>query len=440
MRSDSTHGAKGKFSAACCALPGYVVVFFALAVSLPMAFISLAKVILCLTVVVVLFRDRAFGTVDLECFRLRSTWVILLAIGMAAFSLSWTSATPDDALLAFVKHAKLITIPMIFLLARSTRHAVLGLTALLVGQTFALLSSWLMALEIPMFWVPRLADSFDPTRQFVPYSDGYLDQSIMFACSAAVAWFIGRVERRVRPWLMIFVALALLNVLILMPARTGYLLAISVLCLALVWELRTKFTFAVLLFAPIAFGSLLFLTIPRFETRVNLTIEELARSQNQADSSTSIGTRLHMWDRSFQALKKEPLTGYGVGSWTQVVKKMEGTAGDQVFGVSNGSNPHQEFLLWAVEFGVVGTVFLTLLLLAVCWDIRNASPAIFRSTVAVVMLLALTSLFNSALYDDLLGDYFCVTLGLLLSYGVRSQQASELKKPPHREPFEEKIN
>jgi hypothetical protein len=29
-------------------------------------------------------------------------------------------------------------------------------------------------------------------------------------------------------------------------------------------------------------------------------------------------------------------------------------------------------------------------------------------------------LFNSALYDDLMGDFFCVSLGLLMALGARS--------------------
>lgn len=37
--------------------------------------------------------------------------------------------------------------------------------------------------------------------------------------------------------------------------------------------------------------------------------------------------------------------------------------------------------------------------------------------------MAVACLFNSTLYDDLMGDFFCVSLGLLMAYGVRNKQA-----------------
>jgi hypothetical protein len=43
---------------------------------------------------------------------------------------------------------------------------------------------------------------------------------------------------------------------------------------------------------------------------------------------------------------------------------------------------------------------------------------------SVLAALAVSCLFNSSIYDDLIGDFFCLSLGVLLAYGIRTRDAS----------------
>jgi hypothetical protein len=43
--------------------------------------------------------------------------------------------------------------------------------------------------------------------------------------------------------------------------------------------------------------------------------------------------------------------------------------------------------------------------------------------------MAVACLFNSALYDDLMGDYFCVVLGLLMALGAHEHAIAKLQPP-----------
>jgi O-antigen ligase len=121
-----------------------------------------------------------------------------------------------------------------------------------------------------------------------------------------------------------------------------------------------------------------------------------------------------------QAIWLAPVTGHGVGSWTVTIKRLEGPSADKVFGTNDASNPHQEYLLWGVELGLAGILLLLGVMGAALRDAQCFSRPIKRATVSLLAALAVACLFNSALYDALVGDYFCVALGLLMALGLRT--------------------
>jgi O-antigen ligase len=117
--------------------------------------------------------------------------------------------------------------------------------------------------------------------------------------------------------------------------------------------------------------------------------------------------------------------GHGVGSWISTVKRFEGASASAVFGDSNSSNPHQEYLLWGVEYGVGGTLLLIAIFFSFVKDSLAFRKPVARATISVTVALSVACLFNSALYDGLVGDFFCVTLGLLMSYGLQTRLTSQ---------------
>ena len=116
------------------------------------------------------------------------------------------------------------------------------------------------------------------------------------------------------------------------------------------------------------------------------------------------------------------MTGYGIGNWTPVIKRLYGEQGNALFGTGNGSNPHQELLLWTVELGAVGALLFLGLLYALFLDTKAFDPPTRRASRSLAVMLLITCMFNSPLYDDLMGDYFCVALGVLLALGLQDNR------------------
>jgi len=353
--------------------------------------------------------------------RLWTTRIILLALVVFAISLWWTQADMDAALASYVKHAKLLGILLLVGFIRTQREARMGLLFYACGQGFLLLSSWMLFAGVPIPWVA------DTATKNVVFST-YLDQSIMFAAAAAVFWHL-RHDGLWPKWLGIAAALlALTNALLLLEGRTGYLVALTSLSLGLMWAMPRRFRLVTMVATPLAVLLGLSLVSTQVHERVTKIVSEsvnYSKSQQVATADSS-GWRLNAWRRSIQAINAKPVNGYGVGAWTPAIKHFEDSkVANELYGEGNHSNPHQEYLLWGVELGVGGLLLLIAVMVCMARDALQFPTSIQRATLSVLAALAVACFFNSTLYDDWIGDFFCISLGLLMAMGSRSTPFAE---------------
>jgi O-antigen ligase len=194
------------------------------------------------------------------------------------------------------------------------------------------------------------------------------------------------------------------------------------LTLTAMWLLPRRLRLAALVVTPALVLSVLYVGSSHIQNRVSLIYQESRQFSQHIETDSSSGWRLNAWQRSIQGVQEMPWYGHGVGSWAITVKRIEGSAATKIFGEGNASNPHQEYLLWGVELGVFGSLLYAVVLLAMAIDARRFTPPVQKAVLSVLAALAVASLFNSALYDDLIGDFFCVTLGVLMAMGFRDRQ------------------
>ncbi len=402
-----------------------LVCFLALAASLPIAMISLGKLLLFIGAVgyfISAARQVNHANAPPVMSGLRSPPLVLLILGLFAMSLIWTVADADAALMSLVKHGKLLVIVLVAGLIRSPREAALAFFAFGLGQVVLLVISWLLAVGVPLPWSPAQGRG-------VVFSS-YLDQGIIFATSAAILWHLQPLTLPKPLWprwfASVFAVAALVNVFQVLIGRTAFVIAGVLMGLAAVWALPARLRLAAVLGAPLLVGAVLYLSWSHLPSRVVVILSESRNFSEKADVSTSSGWRLNAWQRSVQAIGEEPLIGHGVGGWTRTVKRLQGPNATEVFGSGPLSNPHQEYLLWGVELGVAGVALLLLLHLALARDFSGFPQPVYRAGVSVVVAMAVACLFNSSLYDGLIGDYFCIVLGLLLGLGVALRQSAPL--------------
>jgi O-antigen ligase len=400
-----------------------LVCLVAISASLPMAWISIAKALLFIGSLLYLVANHVKKQRDSVFTGLWTPPVILAILIFCWLSVLGSDVDLNTAALALVKHSKLLEILLLLSLIRTAREARIGISAFAAGQTFLLLSSWLLAAGLPIVW----ATATGRGSQYVVFSS-YLDQSIIFATTAGVFWHL-RSDKLWPPWLGgVLAAAALINVFLLLIGRTGYAIAVVLISLAAMWALPKRLRLAALIATPMIVLLVIYLGSAHVQEGLSKMLREsqsyAIQGKDEISSGwdgNSFGWRLNAWHRSVQAIQEDPWSGHGVGSWTKTVKQLEGSFGTITFGTSQINNPHQEFLLWGVELGIGGIVLLLLFMIGILRDATRFETSTARSSVSVLTALFIACQFNSTLYDSLIGDYFCITLGLLMALGLRTK-------------------
>lgn len=383
---------------------------------LSVVIISLSKILLVITALVVLLRGKPLTEEDASWQRMWTPRAVLAIVFVFALSLLWTSAPMDQALGAMGKYGKFLVIPALLVLIRTHREATWALVAFLGAQTFLLISSWLLYFHVPLVW----ATSNMALDRYAVFSS-YLDQGIMSAVVAAIFWHLKALAPN-RPLFYAAVVLSLLalgNVFVVFTGRTGHLVGIAMMSLAILWELPRRYRFASLLLPPLLF-LLVFFSFDKVAQRFLAIKTDVSTYSAGIGAATSADNRLDFWRGSAEAILQKPLAGTGVGSWATEYNRIERLKHPTHKDLGIGGNPHQEFLLWGVQLGVGGVVLLLAFLGAAMVDLLKMATPVARAGQSVLAALVVSCLFNSSLYDAYIGDFFCLSLGVLLAYGIHS--------------------
>ncbi len=391
-----------------------VICLTAASVGLPIAIISIAKLLLlgCVIAVPLLARDLPRNGASLL-----KTWTlpaVLAALLAFALSLLWTVAPQEEALGSLAKYGKLLVIIVMMALIRERREAVYALGAFALTQLLVVVSSWLLFAHLPVAW----ATSRTTLSHYTVFS-GYLDQGIMSAVFAAVCWHLrDLVPGRYGPQFAIVVAVACLaNVFFVMVGRSGQVVGVAMLSLAIMWQLPKKYRIVVAVL-PFLLVLLLFVASPMMRERLTLVKTEVQSYSPEQEANTSSGLRLAFWRTAAQLIAQRPLAGAGIGSWTTEYNRLERLKNPAHKDIDPNGNPHQEYLYWGVQLGIPGLLLFAAMLLCILRDTMKMETPFARAAQSALLSLAVCCLFNASLYDGLIGDFFCVLIGLLLALGL----------------------
>jgi O-antigen ligase len=407
-----------------------IICMAAASVGLSMAIISLSKLLLLICgVATLLFAQRA-PKAEKSLNEACTPVAVLLTLLAFAASLFWTVAPQADALGSIAKYGKLLVIVLMMVLIRDRREAMYALGSFVVAQLFLMASSWMLFVHLPVPW----ATSNMALTEYAVFSS-YLDQGIISAVFAAICWHF----RGLAPWrfgrpLAFFLALASLgNVFFVLSGRSGHVVAIALLSIAIMWELPKRYRAAVVLL-PFLLALVLFFSSTKMRERLTQVKTEVQSYSIQVQPTTSSGLRLALWRRSIQSIAQHPLAGSGVGSWSSEYNRLEREKNPVHKDIDGNWNPHQEYLLWGVQLGIPGVLILCALMLSVLRDTMRMEKPYARATQSALLALAVACLFNSSIYDALIGDFFSVLIGLLLALGL-FKTANEAGVIPQPERF-----
>jgi O-antigen ligase len=362
---------------------------------------------------------------------LRSLMRPISALPIAIFVLAligtlWSDASWGARLHAVGPAAKLLVLPLLFYHFQRSPRGVWVFVAFLASCTLLMLASWVVAFE------PNLTLKPDAEARGI-FVKNYIDQSQEFAlCAVALAYPImmllrtGRVRLAV---LLTAIALSLLaNMLFVVVSRTALVTMPIMLAVFALLHLKWRTSLAIAGAAAVM-ATLAWTASPQLQWTTTTFLRDY-QIYKELDQPTSIGVRLLFWQKSLGFIAEAPVIGHGTGS-TRGLFEMAATGPKVLAGGQVVSNPHNQTLNVAIQWGVLGVI----LLYATWWShlllFRGEGLAAWIGLMVVVQNVC-TSLFNSHLFDFHEGWMYVLGVGVAggMVLGARRDAGMTVSRQP----------
>lgn len=355
----------------------------------------------------------------IESIRANAVALAALALfGILAAGVFYGVFNPGDGRRYLSKYLDLLFIPVFIAYFQQARTRELALR-------------WFCAAMILTFLVAELAAlgllDGNALLNRHPGYPGAFRASITHGFLAAFAAFLfALLAWRERDWprRALFAVLALVavkNVFLIAISRTAYVV-LALLVLYFFFILYRKRGVAAAGLLLVALFAAFYGSSSDFRERVDTVVVESGNWQSRWPSRESVTVRQEWARESLGIVLDHPVLGTGTGSFPRVYA--EAVAGRDL---APTQNPHNEYLLVAVQTGMVGLA----LLIHLFWQQlrlaqRLATPVEVHLARGLVIAVAVGCLFNSFLLDHTEGLFFAWFTGLL--YGGLQPQP-----PPERD-------
>lgn len=193
-----------------------------------------------------------------------------------------------------------------------------------------------------------------------------------------------------RSGVVAFFVMATVGALLSFRGRTAVLLGLFVLMLAA----------ALIAFSPVQ------------KNRFSNAVHEIAQ-RDKTGTTTSMGIRTLFWRDTLHMIRARPLLGWGLGRYESAHAELIARGPGHAVTPQPSSDPHNQFLRFWVETGVLGLLaFLALLWAA--WRQRGPRPY-WEAGMAILAAWCVNSLFSSHFWTFNEGHMIVVMMGVLLA-------------------------
>jgi O-antigen ligase len=342
---------------------------------------------------------------------LRSLMQPISALPIAIFALAlvgtlWSDASWGARLHSVSPTAKLLVLPLLLYHFQRSPRGLWVFIAFLASCTLLMVVSWAVAFE------PNLTLKPETVARGI-FVKNYLDQSQEFAlCAVALAYPIMMLLRTGRTRLALLltaIALSLLaNMMFVVVSRTALVTMPIMLAVFALLHLKWRTSLAIFA-AALVLAALAWMASPRLQWTTTTFLRDY-QIYKEYDQPTSIGVRLEFWQKSLRFIAEAPVIGHGTGS-TRGLFEQAATGPKVLAGGQVVSNPHNQTLHVAIQWGVLGVIVLY----ATWWLhlllFRGEGLAAWIGLMVVVQNI-FTSLFNSHLFDFHQGWMYVLGVGV----------------------------
>jgi O-antigen ligase len=346
---------------------------------------------------------------DLKAF-LQSLTRPICAMPIALFALAvvgmlWSDAPWATRLYAIGPASKLLMLPLLFHHFERSARGVQVFVAFLASCMLLLAMSWIVVFDPGLALKPEAAYG-------VPVKN-YIDQSQEFAlCAVALAFPIVtllRTNRIMQALLLSAIALSfVVNMAFVTVSRTALVTMPIMLAVFALLHLKRR-SILIIFCTAIVLAGLAWVASPHLRWRAATFVRDY-QTYKELNQPTSIGLRLEFWEKSLRFFAEAPIIGHGTGSTQRLFERA--ATGPKVLAAGQViSNPHNQTLNVAVQWGVIGIVVLYAMWLVHLLLFRGDGLVAWIGLLVVVQNI-FTSLFNSHIFDFTEGWMYVLGVGI----------------------------
>jgi len=347
-------------------------------------------------------------------------WMFAAVIWML-ISMTWSQAAELTQWQYFYAHTRFLWVAIIFFQIRTRERGLIVLKWLIFGQIFVLCVSWLLWLgvEVPFTRIPK--------EKGIAFTST-LEQPVMLVLVLVAIWNFRKYFSK--QWGIWFVRLVILaaafNLVFVMSGRSGYIVFLLVVGHQIYKVLPDRLRWVALM-SPFILSAIFYVASPVFHKRISeITTNTGIYFKNENLShhvTTSEEERLDMWRTTALGIVKKPILGYGVGSMPELYK------GEYELIKTPVSQPHQQYLFWWTEFGLVGLMIMLCFFFALFKDAGKLDLEAKSSLQSVLIVLFIMGMFNCPFFGVGMGEFFFLEIATLLA--IKNETTPNEKNDTH---------
>ena len=237
----------------------------------------------------------------------------------------------------------------------------------------------------------------------IPVGNKSISNALLFTIMGATAVVFGlRSLMERRPWravaAFILVLIVVVIITLTLTSRTSLLALLIASAAACVhkWRRQLK-VLAVAMVIGAAVVAVGIWNSPGMQQKFELGMQELEAAQAGTVSEGSWVVRYYMYRDTTRMIIDRPLTGWGIGGWTEQWH----LRGPKL--LADYNMPHNDFLWMGSQAGVLGSLSLLAIILTAIWLAWRRDDIAGRYAFAATLILLVATSLNSALRDAQIG-------------------------------------
>ena len=336
--------------------------------------------------------------------------VIYLLLFLLLCSSIYSVADTDEIISLLKKYIKLLYIPILYYLIKVQKNEKIITKFFIYGCTLILFLSYVKYFNFSDFIyfydflryidLANVQEKIIITRTSI--FQNYIIQGTILSFYSFLCLYIATKKNSFIYYVLSF--LSFINVLFLNDSRAAYII---ILCLASLSFYKIINNNKIRVCFLLIFLSIMFTQYAsNFEKRVG-NIASDAKLIESNNYNSSLGLRFIWAKIGLNNLLERPLYGYGVGSYKVTTENYlhDFQMKDKQYFIT--SNPHNDFISISSQLGLPGLILFLLFLL---YLIKESAGVL---SIGASVLVIISSIFNSAFYDNMLGLFLVILISLL---------------------------